>query len=1013
MQIAVLGPLEVRAGDQVIDVAGARLRALLIRLAVAAPSPVSVSALVETLWGDEPPAEPANALQSLVSRLRRTLNAADAVQQVPGGYRLQIGTDDLDLRQFNRLAREGHELLRAGRPVAAAATLREALTWWRSDDFDPAIERDPALVIRLQEQHLDARADRIEADLAQGQASEVIPELDQLVVTYPLRERLTLLRIQAFAAAGRVPEALGAYEESRRVLADELGIDPSPALQAVHLALLRGESVTSPPATDRSEPRSSDLDDAGAVPARTNLRAQLTSFVGRDEEVRRIGKLLADGRLVTLVGPGGAGKTRLANEAVGRLLDPGGEGAWLAELAPITDPSDVAQVVLTAVGLRDSALIDRTGALGGRDALARLIDFFDSRDCVLVLDNCEHLIDAAAALTDELLAQCPQLRILTTSREPLGVYGEVLVGVAPLGQPAAHADPTDALSHPATQLFLDRAVAVRPSFVIDEVTVGPVVEIVRRLDGLPLAIELAAARLRSMPVEQIAARLTDRFRLLTGGSRTALPRHRTLLAVVEWSWELLTDDERRLARRLAVFVGGITVASAADVCASSELPNDAVEDLLSSLVDKSLLQLVADEGRYRMLETLREFGLERMAERGELATIRAAHGRHFAALAARADPMLRTRDQLIWLSILNAERDNVVAALRYLADDGQAEAAVNIAMSMNWYWVLMGRHSEAATWTRFALTATGELTPASRLIGEALLSINLAATTWTGSSEDTDAQLKGMAEANVRLEELSRIESLHPMMYVLRPAIAMFSGDNELAARLIDEALASSDPWIVAAVRVFGAAIAENRGDADRSRADAVLSLAEFREMGERWGMGNCLQLLGPMNTLAGDLEQATANYREALALFAELGAFEDESFIRMRLAEVLVRQGYIAEARVEIELAMRRSETHSRAESPMGAERESVIAQVMIAEIERQAGDLDKARELRDEVMARLTRFPEPHPAQAHIFAIGHALGAKVDVIDGDIASAGPACRRLTATRSTPATCRSSPPSG
>jgi predicted ATPase/DNA-binding SARP family transcriptional activator len=992
VRIAVLGPLEVSTSDGVIDVAGTRLRTLLIRLAMAAPGPVPVSALVEAVWGADPPAEPANALQSLVSRLRRVLNGAESVQQVSGGYRLQIRADDLDLRRFERLARAGRESLQASRFDVAAATLREALGLWRGDALDAAIENDVALRARLQEQHLGALADRIEADLALGRSDELIAELDQLVATHPLRERLTLLLLQALAGSGRVPEALATYDQARVTLADELGIDPSPVLQAAHLALLRGEplvaarAVASPGA---GAPAATDaVLDEPEPHSRSNLRAQLTSFVGREEDVRRIAKMLGDGRLVTLVGPGGAGKTRLATESVSRLVDPQADRAWLAELAPVSDPGDVPQVVLGALGLRDSTLIDRPGDGRAPDAIGRLVDFFGDRECVLVLDNCEHLIDAAAALTDELLARCPGLRILTTSREPLGVYGEALVVVAPLGQPAPGADPSTAMSYPATQLFADRAAAARPSFVVDEATVGSVVEIVRRLDGLPLAIELAAARLRSMPVEQIAARLTDRFRLLTGGSRTALPRHRTLLAVVEWSWELLSEDERRLARRLAVFIGGITAASATDVCASMELPEDAVEDLLTSLVDKSLVQLVPEQGRYRMLETLREFGLERMAEVGEVSTIRSAHARHFAALAMHADPQLRTRDQLIWLSVLNAERDNIVAALRFLADDGQADAALDVAFAMNWYWVLMGRHGEAVTWTGFALAAPGSDDEFRRTVGEALLAINSAASMWAGSPDAMDESMRAMSEINERLDSLQASPPLHPMLRILRPVIAMFTNDRPRMIRLLDEALTCGDPWTVATARAFRAGMAENDGDAESTQRDAYASLAEFREMGERWGMGNCLQLLAPMHALAGELDEAVRDYREALELFAELGAREDEAMIRLRLAEVLQRQGDIDGARREIEIAVHRTQSQEH-ESRVGPGNESGFAAIVIADIERQAGNLTRARQLRDEALERIGSVLSPHPAQGHLRAMALLVAAKVDLIDDDKATA------------------------
>ena len=383
------------------------------------------------------------------------------------------------------------------------------------------------------------------------------------------------------------------------------------------------------------------------------MRAQLTSFVGREDDVARVLKALGQYRLVTLVGPGGTGKTRLAAEvaAVAAVAAAGGsdgtsadaddvsDGVWLAELASVTDPADVPQSVLNSIGLREPRLLlDGPQRAGNRDARTRLLDGLADAHALLVLDNCEHLIDACAHLADELLSHCPGLRIVATSREPLGITGESLLSIAPLSQPMPGVSAQEAVGFPAVRLFAERAAAVSPGFEVTDETVALVIDIVRRLDGLPLAIELAAARLRTLPLAEIARRLNDRFRLLTGGSRTALPRHRTLRAVVEWSWDLLTPEERLLAERFAVFPAGATPDAVAVVCAGPGGPATGavratvdpadVDDLLSSLVDKSLLQPVreapgeaareAGGTRLRMLETVREYGSEQLAGRGEL-----------------------------------------------------------------------------------------------------------------------------------------------------------------------------------------------------------------------------------------------------------------------------------------------------------------------------------------------------------------------------------------------------------
>ena len=373
---------------------------------------------------------------------------------------------------------------------------------------------------------------------------------------------------------------------------------------------------------------------------------------------------MASSRLVTLTGPGGAGKTRLAIAAAKAATDVPA-GVWMVELAPVNDPGDLPAAVLGALSARETNLLDAMSATE-RDALGRLVDLLSGRRLLLLLDNCEHLVEAAARLADHLLTHCPQLRILATSREPLSIFGEAICPVLPLGMPGYGLTAERALEFASVRLFADRADAVRPGFAVDAETVAAVVEICRRLDGLPLAIELAAARLRTLPIDVVAARLADRFRLLTGGSRTAVARHQTLRSVVAWSWELLTADERRLAESLAVFHGGLTVESAMAV---SDAGYDDTLELLVALADKSILQPVSGKAlRWRMLETLREYGAEQLAAQGRTDEVRAAHAGYFCALAEEAEPRLRAPEQMAYVHALGAERENLNAALRFTID---------------------------------------------------------------------------------------------------------------------------------------------------------------------------------------------------------------------------------------------------------------------------------------------------------------------------------------------------------
>jgi predicted ATPase/DNA-binding SARP family transcriptional activator len=976
VRIDLLGPLDVRAGEpgaeRGVDLAGARLRGLLIRLAIDAPRPVSAGVLVEALWGEEPPADQANALQTLVSRLRRGLGSPDTVLQSAAGYRLNAEHDDLDLHRFAELARVGREALRAAQPEPAAAALRAALALWRGtlpegwgDGTDST-----AYQARLTEHRLEVTADLMEAELALGRQLDIVAELEDLVAAFPLRERFTGLLMRALSGTGRQAESLALYERVRRELADDLGVDPSAELQAIHLAVLRGE-------LDENAIHSTSTSQR-----RGNLKTAFTSFVGREDEVARIAKLLDEVRLVTLVGPGGAGKTRLATVAVAAVLDRLPDGGWLAELAPVTNPDDVPLAVLDALGLRDVTLIDRARPAGAvpRDVTTRLIDVLAERSCIIVLDNCEHVIEAAAQLADDLLARCPLLRIVTTSREPLGILGETLVAVPPLPQPSAGASPADALDHPAVRLFADRAAAVDPGFAVDEQTVVAVIEIVRRLDGLPLAIELAAARLRSLPVEEVAARLSDRFRLLTGGSRTAMPRHRTLRAVVEWSWDLLTTPERLLAERLAVFAGDISPAEATAICGDKELLDGNVDEVLASLVDKSLLQTVDGGRRHRMLETIREFGLERLAARDEVTSMRRRHAARFAALVSEAAPHSRRAEQLSWMAQLEAERENILAALRFLCDDGQAQVALELALAIGTYWMFTGRNTDVASWLTFALQAAGTADPVTRLAAEALCTVSSFGADMNREPEEVEAALVALRALGRRLDAVEVPDD--SLLIVLRPVIAMFADDYDRLAELVEAGLTSSDPWIAASVRMFRAAAAENDGDVARMRTDAEIALRQFRAIGERWGIASSLGMLGQLKTMESDLDGAIADLEEALRLTEQLGGHDDALMLNMRLADLCMRTGDVEGARRSIE------QMESIADLSTTSFH-AILVHIVLGEIALNEGERAEARRLSGLALERLGQLPAVHPVQGHLAALGWALAAKLSIIDGDLHTA------------------------
>ncbi|MFD9010519.1 BTAD domain-containing putative transcriptional regulator [Streptomyces sp. NPDC059552] len=920
MRISMLGPLDVRGEDgSGVGVGGTRLRALLILLALEPGRVVASELLIDGIWQDDPPAGATNALQALVSRLRRALPGVD-LESHPAGYRLVVEPDAVDVVRFEALAAAGRGAL-ARDPEDAARLLRRALELWRGPALLDVAARPffRAPVTRLTELRAAVLEDRIEADLRVGRGRELTGELGSLVAEHPLRERLVGALMRALVAAGRPAEALTAYRSAREALAEELGVDPSPELSALHTAVLRGElDVPAGPPAAPGPPRpesplplplpSSALPSPAAVPPLppTNLPAGLASFVGRDEDLARVAALLDRFRLTTLIGPGGAGKTRLAVQSARPLPARFPDGVRLVELAPLGAEGDVPSAVLNALGLREQA-----PAAG--DPLDRLTAALRTRTALLVLDNCEHLVDGVAALAERLLGACPGLRILATSREPLGLTGEALWTVRPLALPPPDADAAQALSYAAVRLLGDRATAARPDFSVTEESAPAVTRICRALDGMPLAIELAAARLRTMSPEQLAARLDDRFRLLTGGARTAPRQHRTLRAVVDWSWELLTEAERTLLRRLAAFPGGATVEAAEGVCAGGPVEAFDVLDLITSLTDKSLL-VTAGDGRYRMLETIRAYGLEKLAEAGEREAVRRAHAAYFTGLARAADPYLRRAEQLEWLGRLAAEHDNLAGALRGALTAGDARAAVRLVAAAGWYWWLGGHKAEGAELAARALAlppsavVDGEPDPAgddeARAVACALAV--LFATAGLGDDRRTGELLReGVLLAG-------RTGSRHPVVRFLEPMDRLLRSAGGGAPAPVDAwagLLADEDPWVRAQARLEGAKTLLGAGGPPAEAEAAIeAALAGFRGLGERWGISFALTLLADLVARRGDHRAAIGHYEEAVAVIGELGVVEDRLYAWVRQAQLCRLAGDPAGSAA----AMERAERHA-----------------------------------------------------------------------------------------------------
>lgn len=831
--VELLGPVVVRVDGEPVALGGVRAKALVARLAMEPGRVVAADVLVDALWDGAPPAGAANALQAVVSRVRRAVPALPLLARAPG-YLLDLPRGAVDATAFED-------------DPPAHPWSGEAL----ADLRDLAFTAGPA------EHWAQLRLTAAEQRLAHAGPAD-LPELERLVAAHPLRETLVALQVRALHRAGRTADALAAYEATRRRLADELGLDPGPALRAAHLAVLR--------------------DDEPAAPERPALRTPVTSFRGRGEELDLVADRLGSGRLVTLLGPGGAGKTRLALEAARARESAVADGAWWVELAPVGEAAQVPGAVLAAVGRREGGVLDRLPGAPG--AVERLREVFAGRAALLVLDNCEHLVDAVARLVDDLLGACPRLRVLATSREALGIPGEALVPVGPLPDGDAAA------------LFADRAAAARPGTVLDAELVG---DLCRRLDGMPLALELAAARLRTLSLAQVVARLDDRFALLTGGSRVALPRHQTLRAVVEWSWEALSPVEQAVARRLSVLVGGATLGSAEAVCGVPD-----VLDVVGALVDKSLLTAVAvgDGVRYRMLETVRVYGAEQLDAAGERAVTEAAHTAWCRALVDRLDPLLRGPEQIGALAELRLEQDGLVAALRRDVDAGRtdaarADAAVHLAGRLAWFWLLTGQQVTASRLLSDVAALPARPTP--------LRTVCLTFAALAGADDEGWSGAVGALPDVVAVPDELGPSSTEPVAVVCWALATVFLGQPERLAVLDGH----PDPWVQAFVRAGRALAAENQGEYGSLDADVRAARDAFAALGDRWGLSLTASSLAQLASLDGDLDAAVELLQEALASSDALGTSDDSPMLRSRLALLRAAAGDVARAAADLDVLL------------------------------------------------------------------------------------------------------------
>jgi predicted ATPase/DNA-binding SARP family transcriptional activator len=873
MQFRILGPLEVADGDRLISLAGAQ-RSLLALLLLSANEVVSADRLIDELWGEAVPESGRTALQVRVSQLRKTLGADGGriVTRAPG-YQLRVDRDELDLSHFERLVGEADGV----EPAEAAAKLREALGLWRGAplaDLSYASFAQGA-IRRLEELRLAALEKRIEADLELGRHAELIGELEALAEEHPLREHMRAQLMLALYRCGRQADALAAYQNARRVLVEQLAVEPSAPLRQLEQSILRQEASLDLPATvgARAPSVAAASESANVLPedrsAPDNLPAQVSSFVGREHELRELRRLSSRARVITLTGAGGVGKTRLALQLAASVPNGSGDGAWFVDLAPLTDATLVAAQVAGVLGVSERP---------GGSVLRSLIAACRDRRLLVILDNCEHVIGEAASVADQLVRGCPGMIILATSREPLAIEGEHLYRVPPLFIPPAGDDPGRLLACDAVRLFADRAHQHRSDFAVDAQNASAVGRLCRRLDGIPLAIELAAARLRTLALEEIDQRLDQRFRLLTGGYRVT-PRQQTLQALIDWSYDLLSPEEQAMLERLSVFAGGFDLESAEAVAGAGLDSSVGVLDGLAALVDKSLLQ--ADgvgSVRYRLLESVRDYATAKLLARSQTAAsaLRAAHCDHYLALAETAAPHLIGHGQIEWLDRLQLEFDNLRAAISTSLQGSDPATGLRLGRALCYFWLYREPRAEGAAALCAALDRPDAQEP-TLMRGRALVAAGVLLAMITGEYDAAAGRAQeALAIAQALGDEHLRAEALY-VLALINGSRGNVEVELELTGEGLALATAIADPHLTALLLIERGS-SPHLSPAERARANEN-SLELSRQAGNKVLHLRTLNNLGYLQMEAGEIAAARARLAEGVRLAREIGDRRGLSF--------------------------------------------------------------------------------------------------------------------------------------
>jgi len=898
----VLGPIEGWVGERQVALRGPRQLGLFALLALNANRAVRSDAIVESLWGPTRGGA-GKSLQMTVARIRKALaqagvDAESALRTVGHGYLLAVAAEQLDCERFAALTTAGQDALEANDPARARTLLVEALALWRGppltevgfDDFAQAEIR------RLEELQLFATEARVDADLMLGHHAELVGELSSLLAQHPGRERLAGQLMVSLYRCGRQNDALDVYQRVRVHLLDQVGVAPGPSLQQLQGQVLEQDPALASPANSTSPgpSRVTSNDDGASV---SDLPTPTSSLIGRTKDIEEVSELISgQARLVTLTGSGGVGKTRLAIEVAHSNGSGWRDGARFVELAPLADPGLAAATIVTAVGL---------GTDPGADASEVLARELADRKLLLVLDNCEHVLVTVAAIVELLLGRCPGVSVLATSREPLQLEQEVLYRVPSLSTPPTDdhtRTPQQRLQQIAAaesvQLLAARARARRPDFELTADNIASVVTVCRHLDGIPLAIELAASRVRSLSIDDLSARLDQQYGLLIDRSRHRAPRHQTLTALLDWSYEFLPAAEQRLFARLAVFAGGFDLDAAEQICAADDAHRFAIADQLSALVDKSLVQVDGRPGafRYRMLEPIREYAQTKLAalDANEAARVQTAHRDHYLALAETAIANFHTPDRRAHLDRLDAELDNLRAAHRHSLQDLDPEPGLRLATAMARFGLDRGYLDESVRMLKAHL-ARPESDAPTRGRG---LALRYAAQTasMAGSFDEAVAfatealQIgRGLDDSELTARALNELGNLHHLQ-----------GHSDASLQALTEALTLArelaDPQFTAGVlNTRGGTLRQRGDDAGPSFLEA---LDLYRRAGNVTGAASALNYIGELDEQNGDLSSARAHLQEALDILREVQIPAGIAVLSTNLARVAHKLGDDATAR-------------------------------------------------------------------------------------------------------------------